>query len=895
MLQTKLQIPRLKENLVHRSELFNKLEEGLNRKLILISAPAGFGKTTLLTDWIEHKKVRFLWISLDKSDKDSVEFLSYIITSIQTINPKLGASAAKLLTSPNRSTNESIIRLLINDLLIIKQDFLLILDDFHLADTKEISEIISYLLERIPANFHIAISTRSDPIMPLARLRSQHQLVELRSSDLGFSAHDIYTLFNKKLKINLSINDAQSLAAKTEGWVAGLQLTALSLHGHGDVSEFIKALSGDNRYIMDYLMEEVLKIQSDDIKEFLLQTSMLEKFSASLCNSILDRNDSQLIIERLEKSNLFVIPLDSERKWYRYHHLFTDLLKQRLLLKDPNVVEDLYKKSAKWFEENKMYDLAITHTLVLKNHEKVIQLLEEIVEQMWKDGLHKAIYAYGDLIPEDLITGYPNFCLYYSWVLINTGKTEKARPLLSEAQKLTTEKVDQKIVSKQDLTDAKSLLGKIAVAFTHLMSNEEKPEKILAYCLIAMENLTEKDALWLGWAWKSKGRIELGSGNNKLGMEALLTAIAYGKKSGNLYLISSATLTLVFHEAMFGKHKSSYKRCTNLLTYLNQEGYGELAKAEWTYAGLFTMMSVKECVWTNFDKALESVKTAYELCKNEKDITQKIIALLAYSYILHARGDKIGAEHRLIELEEVMKQYKISPYIITTYVGWKTYLLIESNQYDQAHRFLSKCGIDVDKDINYHNEHSFLNFARLLVVQDRFDEARSILSKISSLVSTIGKTDTLVQVEIQYAIINKNTGFEEEAIKHLVEAMEYAVKEELLIFFLFDLAVLDPLLEKVYTIQATTKTKITKAFIKKLKSAIKKKNQQIKLHANFELSDRELDTLRLISENLTNKEMAEKLFVSVNTVKTHLKKIYLKLDVNSRSKALAKAKDLQLI
>lgn len=895
MLLTKLQIPPLKENLVHRSELFNKLEKGLNRKLILISAPAGFGKTTLLRDWIEQKDVRSLWISLDKSDKDSVEFLSYLITSIQRINPRLGEQAFKLLTSPNRSTNESIISLLINDLLQIDQEYVLILDDFHLADTSEISDIIAYLLEYLPANFHVAISTRSDPILPLGRLRSQRQLVELRSSDLGFSAHDIFTLFNKKLKIHLSIDDAQSLETKTEGWLAGLQLVALSLQDHADVSEFITDLTGDNRYIMDYLMEEVLKIQSDDIKEFLLQTSILEKFSASLCNSLLDRNDSQGIIEQLEKDNLFVIPLDAERKWYRYHHLFADLLKQRLLLKDKDFVEGLYKKSSKWFEDHSMYEFAITQTLVLKDYEKLIQLLEKIVEHMWKNGLHTAIYAYGDMIPENLIKSYPRFSLYYSWILINAGQTKKAQPLLTEAQKIATEKVNQEKASNHEVAEAKKLLGKIAVAFTHLLSHEQKPEKILAYCSIAMENLTEEDTLWLGWAWKSKGSIELNSGNDKLGIEALLRAIEYGKKSDNLYLISSVSLNLAFYESMFGRYKSSYKRCTDLLIYMREKGYSELAKAEWTFAGIFTMMSVRECVWTDFDKALESVKTAYKLCENEKDITQKIIALLAYSYILYARGDKEGAEDKLIELEAVMKQYKISPYINTTYVGWKIYLLIESKQYDHARRFVDTCGIGIGKEITYHNEHSYLHFARLLIVQNQLDEASAILSKVSSLVSIIGKADTLVQVEILFAIIDINTGFEEKAIKHLVAAMEYAVKEELFIYFLFDLDITKDFLEKAYRIQATSKTKIPKAFIKKLESGIRRKDQRSRLHANFELSNRELDTLKLIAENLTNQEIAKKLFVSVNTVKTHLKNIYLKLDVNSRSKALAKAKQFRLI
>jgi LuxR family transcriptional regulator, maltose regulon positive regulatory protein len=329
MLLTKLHIPPAGNNTVHRSELFEKLNAGLSRKLILISAPAGFGKTTVVSDWIDQNKIPAAWFSLDNGDNDPVDFLSYIISGIQSIHTTFGQGALKLLNSPNKPSGESIASLLINEILNINQNFLLVLDDFHLIKSNEVVKLLSYLLEHMPGNIHIVILTRSDPALSLSRLRSQHQLVELRSSDLSFSANDISVWFNKKLKLGLSIEDVYSLETKTEGWIAGLQLTALSMQGREDISEFIQDLKGDNRYIMDYLMEEVLKIQTDDIKEFLVQTSILAQMSAPLCNAVLNRNDSQFVLEKLDKNNMFVLPLDDERNWYRYHHLFAALLKQR--------------------------------------------------------------------------------------------------------------------------------------------------------------------------------------------------------------------------------------------------------------------------------------------------------------------------------------------------------------------------------------------------------------------------------------------------------------------------------------------------------------------------------------------------------------------------------------
>ncbi len=886
MVLTKLRIPTPKKAIVHRTSLFDHLNQGLGRKLTLISAPAGFGKTTLISDWVKQHDIPTLWISLGKTDRDPVAFLSCVIACFQGIDPTYGQNALKLLQSSNKPSNEAIVGLLINDLLQVNQDYVLVLDDFHLSDTREISAIVAYLLEHIPASIHVVMTTRSDPALPLARLRSQQQLVELRAADLGFSAYEISVLFNKKLKISLSIEDAHLLETKTEGWMAGLQLIALSLQGQENVSQFVENLKGDHRYIMDYLMEEVLKIQSDDIKAFLLHTSILDKFSAPLCNMVLDRNDSQAIIEQLEKNNLFVVPLDSERKWYRYHHLFADLLKQRLLLKESSLIETLYTKSGQWFEANKMYDLAITHTLEVKDYQKSVQILEKVAEHMWKNGLHAAILQYGDLIPIPLVKSHPNFCLYYSWILINAGQTQKASELLAAAQKITETQV---------AAEARKLLGKIAVARAHLIANEGKPEQILTYYDIAIHSLPENDALWLGWAWKSKGLAELGKGNVQQGVAALVQAVEYGKKSDHLYLISSAALSLAYQESIFGQHKSSYRRCADLLVFMKEKGYAQLAKSEWTYAGLFTMMSVRECIWAEFDQALENVKTAYRLCENTKDITQKIIALLAYSYILHAHGDKAGAAYKLNELEGVMKQFKISPYIVTTYVGWKLYLLVESNELDQARRFANECGLNLQQRITFQNEHSYLHFARLLIVQNQFEEALMVLLKIETLANQGNRTETLVQIEILYALIHLKTDSPKEAVQNLTNALEYAAEEELLIYFLFDLADTNQALEKAYKVQTTSETKIPEAFISKLKTAIKKKEKNTKSKENFDLSSRELDTLKLIAENLTNPEIADKLFVSVNTVKTHLKKIYLKLDVNSRTKAVAKARQHRLI
>ncbi len=893
MLLTKLHTPSAGNDLVHRPGLFDRLNEGLNRKLILISAPAGFGKTTIISDWIKQNEIPNAWFSLDKGDNDPAVFLGYIITGIQNIWKEFGQSALKLLKSPKEPNSESITSLLINDILSINQDFLLVLDDFHLINSSEILIIVNYLLEHIPDNIHIVILSRSDPNLPIAKLRSQDLLVELRSDDLSFSANDISVLFNKKFKIKLSPEDIYSLETKTEGWIAGLQLAALSMQGYEDTSAFIEAFAGNNRYIMDYLIEEVLKIQSDDIKEFLLKTSILEQISTPLCNAVLGRSDSQLVLEKLEKNNMFVFPLDTERHWYRYHHLFADLLKQRLLHIDQPAIEELHNRASEWYEQNNMHELAIEHALGSNNYEKSIQLLGEIVEQKWEDGLHSVIMNYGDLLPDELVKMNPDFCLYYSWILIAAGQTQKAEPFLVSAEKITRKRINDNNLSQQDIQKSKKLLGKLAVAFAYLYSNEEYSEKIFDYCKIAMENLSEDDPFWSAWAWFSYGIAYFSNGELVESNEVFVKALEYAKKSGNIYLISTIIIRLAENEQQLGHYKSAYKRCTDLLALMNERGYSQLTKAEWTYAALYFIMGISQFTWGDMDSAYENVKIAYGLSKSGKDVYLNIFILMFYSFLMKMRGD-IGADEKIDELEEIMKLNSAPPFLTSMVIGWKIYILLRDKRIDQANEVIREYGLELDEEKSHANESAYQAYARLLLIQNNLDDAESILKELYALADTGQRIERLIEIKLLYTFLYKLRGNHEKAISELIEAMEYSSDENLVSYFLFNVDHIHDLIEEVFRIQATAKTNIPKSFIDKLKSAIERSDRYGKIPIETELSTRELDTLKLIAEELTNQEIADKLFISLNTVKTHLKNIYLKLEVNNRTKAVKKGNELGL-
>jgi LuxR family maltose regulon positive regulatory protein len=895
MLLTKLHIPPAGNNVVHRSGLFEKLNSGLSRKLILVSAPAGYGKTTLLSDWIIQNKIPAAWLSLDNGDNDPAVFLSYVISGIQSIHKEFGQSALRLLNSPNSPSVESIAGLLINEIIDIDQNFLLVLDDFHLINSDEVSKLVTYLLDHIPGNIHIVILTRSDPALSVSRLRSQHQLVELRSSDLSFSVNDISILFNKRLKLGLSVDDVYSLESKTEGWVAGLQLTALSMSGREDISGYINDLKRDNRYIMDYLIEEVLKIQTDEIKEFLLQTSILEQMSAPLCNAILNRNDSQLILEALERNNMFVIPLDTERTWYRYHHLFADLLKQRFHQRGKAAIIGLHNKAIVWFKDNSMPLLAIEHAIETENFEISIQLLGEIVETTWEKGQHAAILKFGDLLPDEIIKKNADFCLYYSWILIIAGQIQKAEPFLESAEIITKNIINDKHSLKEVVHYNKKLLGKISVAYAYLYSITANAEKTFHFSKTAMENLSEDDPLWFSWGWYSIGIAEMVSGNLTESIGAFEKALAYGKKSGNIYLISTIVYNMASLEVRMGLYTSAYRKCSDLITFMKERGYSQISISEPTYAGLYSLMAGIECMRTDFEEALANIKIAYSLSINNPNNSHKVTMLLVYWLITIGRCDNVGMIKLINEIEEIIQQYTIAPAATTIYIGMKGKMLIEQHEPEKARQLFIENGMGLDKKISYQTDRANFSFVLLLITELKFKEAEKILSELQTMAQAASRIDTLVEAKIIYAILYKQSGNKEKAIVNLIEALEAAACENILMYFIHYHSGISDLLKEVYKIQATTKTNIPKELTDKLKLAIEKRDKVIKMSFEAGLSARELDVLKLIAEDLTNQEIADKLFISLQTVKTHVKMIHLKLEVDSRIRAVTKAKELGII
>ena len=354
ILATKLYIPPPRPKVVLRPRLIERLNEGLTsgRKLTLISAPAGFGKTTLVSEWVAGCERPVAWLSLDEGDNDPARFLTYLVAALQTIAPNIGEGVLAVLQSPQPPPTESILTTLLNEITAIPDHFILVLDDYHVIDSKPVDHALTFLLEHLPPQMHLVITTREDPPLPLARLRARGQLTELRAADLRFTPAEAADFLNQVMGLNLSAEDIAALETRTEGWIAGLQLAALSMQGRSDTASFIQAFTGSHRFVLDYLVEEVLQHQPEHVRSFLLQTAILDRFCAPLCNAVTEREDGKEMLETLERSNLFVIPLDDQRQWYRYHHLFADVLQAHLMEAQPEQVSSLHQRASAWYEQN---------------------------------------------------------------------------------------------------------------------------------------------------------------------------------------------------------------------------------------------------------------------------------------------------------------------------------------------------------------------------------------------------------------------------------------------------------------------------------------------------------------------------------------------------------------
>ena len=436
LLETKLYIPRWRTGLVSRPRLLERLDQAIERKLTLVSAPAGFGKTTLLAEWLAatpSNERTAGWVSLDRSDNDPAFFWAYFITALQKIQPGVGERARSLLHSPQPPPIESVLTTLINEINAIEEDFALILDDFHVIDALPAHDGIAFLLDHLPPHMHLVIASRADPLLPLARLRARGEATELRAADLRFTPGEVAAFLNEAMGLKLSSQDVAALETRTEGWIAGLQLAALSMQGREDVAGFVAAFTGDDRYIVDYLVEEVLQRQPERVRSFLLQTCILDRLCGPLCDAVTGQERGKSMLEALERGNLFVIPLDDRRQWYRYHHLFADVLHAHSTERQPDLPVR-HRRASEWYEQNGLPSDAVRHALAADDFERAAALVELAGPSMRMSRQEATLLGWVKALPDELIRARPVLCVVSAWALLDGREPEAAEARLRDAE-----------------------------------------------------------------------------------------------------------------------------------------------------------------------------------------------------------------------------------------------------------------------------------------------------------------------------------------------------------------------------------------------------------------------------------------------------------------------------
>lgn len=894
LIQTKLFVPPLRPQLVQRTHLVEKLNRGARRRLTLISAPAGFGKTTLLSEWICASEVPAAWISLDKGDNRLAPFIQYLVCALQRIDENVGQTVLGMLRSPQQLPIESIIASLVRDIADISDDCVLVLDDYHAIDTEAIHHFVESLLDYLPAQLRLVIATRADPPIPLSRLRARNQMTELRVTDLSFT-HDETTVFlNEMMKLGLSEQELAILESRTEGWIAGLQLAALSMQGHNDISAFIQTFAGDERHIVDYLAEEVLNLQPAHVQDFLLQTSILNRLSGSLCDFLTGQKGSQKILEDLESANLFILPLDNKRCWYRYHHLFADLLRQRLNQAHSARLHDLHKRASEWCERNRLSEEAIEHALMARDFKRAARLVLELAEVMWKRSEPARLYRWLEALPDEYVISSPNLCIIYAWIQCDNGQYQAAERRLQTAERVldsiqTGNAANPQIESKRQppLTN-RDLQGRIAAVRAYMATGRGDVQCIVKFSEKALQFLHQKDATWRAGVAMSLGMAQTIKGDNVSAIKALSEAVSASKAAGNgsLYLISNIWLAVRLKD--YGQLPRAIDICKHLFSVLTAERLTNTA-AE---GGVCSIWGEVLYELNELDEALRYEKKGLILLKQGHHVGARGWAYLCLLKILTAKKDFSGIEELIREIEKLERTSDVPPWVTPWTEAWKARIWLMRGNLDSAVSWAKERGLKLDDDLNPLREPEFIMLARILIAEGRSNDAMELLKRLSKAEEKGGRILRQIETLLLKALILKEQRNIDESLTTLGRALSLAEPGGYIRIFVNEGPPIALLLEK----NLGGKADVSRAYVKKLLSAFRmEKIIEAEEGLAENLSDRELEVLRLIAAGLSNKKITEALFVSLSTVKTHLRNIYAKLNVHSRTEAIVRAKALGLL
>jgi LuxR family maltose regulon positive regulatory protein len=908
ILKIKTCTPSFSGSKVIRSRLLTLIQEGLLHPLTLIAAPAGFGKTTLLSEWASVATMPVAWFSIDKSDNDPVQFITYMMSALESIQPGIGSEVLLMLRSFRPIAVQNIQVSFCNRLLETKTPFAVVLDDYHLVESQEIHQFVTYLLEHLPSHVHVILSTRSDPPIPLSRLRARSQLVEIRSQDLRFTPEESLDFLNEVMGLALSAEEIAILETRTEGWVVGLQLAALSLRGRKDTGTFIQAFSGSHQYILDYLVEEVLSRQPDEIIHFLLRTSVLERLNSALCNAVTGRQNSQDILETLERSNLFLVSLDDERHWYRYHHLFAELLQVRLQDMWPDDIPGLHHRAAQWFENFGSGTEAIQHAIAAQDYVHAARLIEQSAVIMWSGNEGYLVFRWMNALPEEIIQTRPRLNCCKAWVLIHDAHFEEARTVLDAAEKFLVEQNKDKDIDPY----ASETFGMIYSIRSAVNSNLGNAALAMQDANTALELLPKNNLIWRGLAYLCLGFAHEVAGDAEQASQAMIEADITAEKSRDLTLSMLIKYNLGDLHLLEGNLREAnefFKQVVSLAKNYQAERLHELGEALVERAWVL-------CEWNKLAEANELLRHGLEIGRQIDSFIIQIMGHMAYARILQALGnldsayDEVGVARQISELNQI-------PIYTSAAEAYEIRLDLLTGNLDRAkiwrqkkEKMLSDAPEDGIAFPPHYFESDAFTLARVLFTEGHTTEAKIQLDNMLRLAGSANKSSRRIEILVLLALVYQNLNDLTSAWAYLEQALCLAEPHSYQRIFLDEgyrmefllkwciehetikedriLAYVENLLHS-FSAERTGQTSQVREAVPVPVSSI----QQIVLIEP--LTARELDVLNLMADGLTNQQIASKMVLSIGTVKMHIHHILDKLDVSSRALAVIRSKELRLL
>ena len=906
LLETKLHIPGAPDRRIERPRLSEHLARGEGATLTVISAPAGFGKTTVVTEWLEsvptdpgsHDRPALAWVSLDERDNDPVTFWTYVVAALRTpLGSDFGGGSLTLLQS-SQAPLDAVIVTLLNELVTVDSEVILILDDYHVINTPQIHESITLLLERLPPRIRVVIISRVDPPLALGRLRVGGRLVEVRAGDLRFTVDETSAYLDRASGATLSPGDVAALAERTEGWVAALQLAALSMHGREDVSSFIAEFAGDDRYIVDYLAEEVLDRQSDEVRQFLLSTSILDRLNGSLCDAVTGQSGGKATLERLERANMFLVPLDDRRQWYRYHHLFADVLRAHLVDEQPAAVAELHSRASNWFATNGDSTDGIRHAVAAGNFELAADLAESAIPVWQRDRQEATIRTWLQLLPDDVMARRPVLIIGLVGALASIGEfAEDTEARLDAAERLLEIAATEPVATAHDVVVAdvaqlRQLPSAIEMYRAAVALIRGDLDGTRRHGRRALEMAPEDEHLVRAAAAALVGLAAWARGDLDAACDGYSQSIDGLRRAGHIADVLGCSITLADLRIAQGRLRDAVRVYTEGLELGTSQGGAPLRGTADMHVGLSDLHRERG----ELDAAREQLRLSAELGEHNGLPQHPYRSRLAMARMRAIEGDVEGARSLLDDAERVYTT-DFSP-SVRPIPAVRAGLLADHGYLDEALAWVRERHLTADDELDYVGEFEHLILARVLLAQSRTersgdgaDDAARLLERLRGEAEAGGRDGDLAHILVLSALAEDARGHRPIAIAHLERAINLAEPEGYQRLFLDEGSRLRPLLEAVAAGSASA------AYVGGIlePSSHRARHSVAPQPLVDPLSDRELDVLRLLTSELTGPEIARELMVSLNTVRTHTKNIYSKLGVTSRRAAVRLADELRLL